>query len=124
MNLKYLYHVLYKDGSTYVQNAQDTSLKNNECSAFFDVDIPNVKRFTLTGEGQEFVVDLETGEFKIDQNPWSKLHTEELTGFKLIYFRRITMLPNETEPQNIEYHMGWRANSDIGETIEHVLLIT
>lgn len=62
--LSYLFDVIYQDGSEFHQNPEDVSKKDSKKSAFYDVDVDQVKEFSLHGQMDDHPgIDLETGKF-------------------------------------------------------------
>lgn len=113
--LKYLFSVEYKDGSTYAQNPEDRSITEPEKrSCFFDVALPEVVRFTLRGDGNEYVVDLRDGHFEINGKSFKMHEDEAMTGFELVFFRRHThhflagAVTTQETSHEIVYRMGWQ----------------
>lgn len=136
--LKYLFHVVYRDGTTYTQNEEDTSItKSDKRSCYFDVKQEEVKTFTLNGEGHSYTVDLDDGHFEIDglsieQNPEGKPPLKDL---RLIFWRNRTHLMNvtyENETGNVvgneqlglvtRYRLGWQSTID-GKNYQEVMQI-
>lgn len=87
-NLKYRFIALYKDGTNYVQNSEDLSVKG-EGSSFSDVNLDNLEEFYLCKKGYKVGVNLTNKCFIINNaitfmgDPISKPGRAEL-----IYFRR------------------------------------
>jgi len=121
--LKYLFEVTYQDGSTFNQNLEDVSATDPKRSAFFDVELDQVKTFSLVGDGHTYLVDLEDGHFEIDETPiWLHDQKLELENFRLIFWRK----HEHTWPEGahtICYQFGWQANHPDGENIQRVLEI-
>lgn len=87
--LKYLFTAEYSDGTKYVQNVEDKSIKEPEKrSCFFDVDHSKLVRFTLKGEGHEYAVDLKDGHFEIDGVPFLAHEEEMVSDIQLIFWRK------------------------------------
>lgn len=116
----YLFSVVYKDGSTYQQNAEDVSVKTSDRSCYSDVDVDSVSEFTV-GNTENFIsVDLSNGYFKSPDKGWFKVHSEEgLEDFKLVYFKRVTLaLSDEQNPDSsIRYFVGWDARKPDGQRV-------
>lgn len=125
--MKYLFSVVYKDGTTYHQNQSDTSLSEPEKrSSFYDVDVENVQTFTLTGEGHTYLVDITDGHFEVDGvSFW--MHELPLKDFKLIYFRRHTHTFSQNMMEEIGhvivFRVGWEAVDADGKKYEQVMQI-
>lgn len=87
--LKYLFTAEYSDGTKYVQNTEDKSIKEPEKrSCFFDVDHSKLVRFTLKGEGHEYAVDLKDGHFEINGVPFFAHEEEMVSDIQLIFWRK------------------------------------
>ena len=110
--MKYLFGCEF-DNEVYLQTPEDVSRTNPKKSAFFDVMDKKIERFWLTGEGHKYLVDLRDGHFEIDGLPF-KLHEEDLSDFRIIYFRRHTLeLSGTTEVgHKIEFCIGWQTTKD------------
>jgi len=127
--LKYLFTVAYKDGSTYKQNPEDRSATEPEKrSCFFDVRQDDVARFELNGEGHGYAVDMTDGHFEIDGVPF-RMHEEELSGFRLIFFRQHTHQfsvgaeSNKELSHDIVYRIGWQCTVG-GKNYQQVMHIS
>ena len=113
--LKYIFQVTYKDGSVYQANQEDISVSDPARSCFYDVKIDEVKSFFIFNDEHTYSVNLEDGHFEVDGVPFfmHDLNTN-LTGFKLVFFRRHTHDFNAqdgTEMRHeIVYHMGWECS--------------
>jgi len=138
--LKYLFKAEYKDGSFFEQNPDDISTQDSKRSAFFDVKLDQVKRFSLISSDSLvvnnvkyvdiFTVDLTDGHFEINDMPF-KVHdnTLEVTDFKLIFFRRhkhsINVVENEFDESSkthvTTYRLGWQAKDKKGLNHERVI---
>ncbi|MGD0331374.1 MAG: hypothetical protein ABSB40_13175 [Nitrososphaeria archaeon] len=124
--LKYLYTVRYNDGTEYKQNAEDISITNPEKSCFYDINIDEVRSFTLHGNDHQFYVELRYGSFMINGVRFS-LYEEPLENQKLrlIFFRKHT----HTFSQGIEtdhkivYRFGWQFLDDTGKNVQRVIEI-
>ena len=111
--LKYLFEVVYTDGSEYKQNPEDESVLHPLRSSFYDVDIDNVKIFTLRSPSNEFYsVRFPSGEFQMNSDKWinqCNLGTSTTTK-KLVYYRQVTIDFNDSQnqhKQNIVFYLGW-----------------
>jgi|SRR3989344_221862 len=122
--MKYLFEVEYTDGTFFQQNKEDVSLTDPKRSAFFDVKQEEVKRFTLKGPNT-FCVDLTDGHFEINGIS-IRLHDEQLSDFRLIYFRRHRHQFNlalEEKLHEITFRFGWQANDKDGKNVQRVMEI-
>ena len=124
--MKYLFTVEYKDGTFFKQNEEDVSLTDPLRSAFFDIRQDDVKKFSLTGEGHIYLVDLTDGHFEVDGVPF-RFHNEDLKDFRLIYWRQHThiygVVKLNEKSHEIVFCMGWQANNEKGENIQRVMEI-
>ena len=124
--LKYLYTVIYNDGTEYKQNTEDKSITNFEKSCFYDIDIDKVRSFRLDGNDHQFYVELKYGSFMIDGVRFA-LYEEPLENHKLrlIFFRKHT----HTFSQGVEfdhtivYRFGWQFTDDNGKNVQRVIEI-
>ena len=121
--MKYLFGCEY-DNEIYYQTENDKSLKNSEKSSFYDVVDKEIRRFWLDGNGHNYLVDLRDGHFEIDGVPF-KMHEEELSDFRIIYYRKHTRQFCGTDEINheIEFCVGWQTNNENGENIKQILTI-
>lgn len=106
--LKYLFKVLYTDGTEYGQNPEDHSVKfppvrdengqwqGKSCMSDVFDDIEQgktVKTFSLVGEGNTITVDLTRGVFYVNDLQ-VLLESEKLptapSKFNLVYYRQVT----------------------------------
>jgi hypothetical protein len=126
--LKYLFSVLYADGSIFKQTPEDKSETREGGSAYTDVRQDEVVRFGIetadyetirSGDERTALVDLRDGHFEIDgQNVWVGDAHEHLVGdvvLRLIYFRRNQILFNvemEETGHRTRYYLGWQATVD------------
>jgi hypothetical protein len=123
---KYLYTVVYEDGTGYEQNTEDISVTNPEKSCYYDIDIDRVKIFSLKGDGIVVGVYLTSGEFfvngvmfKMYENPLDKYE------LRLIFFRKHTHTFSqgiETD-HNIVYRFGWQFTDANGHNIQRIMEI-
>lgn len=121
--MKYLFSCTFKDGDFYSQTHKDVSQIDKTKSAFFDVKDKDIKQFWLEGERHEYLVDLEDGHFEIDGVPF-KMHDEELSNFRLIYFRKNTIQFQglQTISHDIEFCIGWQTTKN-GKNYQQILTI-
>lgn len=127
--LKYLFTAEYKDGSIFHQNAEDKSSREPEKrSAFFDVRQEELKSFTLTGAGHSYKVDLSDGHFEVDGVPFRMHEEQDLSGFRIIFFRQHTHSFNQTREKTTEiahdivYRLGWQCTVK-GQNYKQVMQI-
>ena len=128
--LKYLFSVKFSDGSLYVQNEQDISVHDKTRSCFYDVQREldsgkQIELFTLSNESNFYLVNLETGEFEINNVPFF-MHNDKIPGpFRLIYFRRHIHKFNigaENE-HSMTYNFGWQTTFN-NENVQRVITIS
>lgn len=126
--LKYLFAVMYKDGSIYRQNAEDVSVKDKTRSCFFDVRQDEVETFTLIGNGQ-FTVYMNDGHFEVNGVPFF-MHDSGLglKDFRLIFYRqhehKFNINGNGTKEQlshDISYCIGWQTNDENGMNVKRIM---
>lgn len=131
--LKYLFEVEYKDGSVFQQNADDVSKTDPLRSAFFDVKIPEVKRFGLFDEENSYIVDLQDGHFEVNGKSFH-MHDGEVKDFTLVYFRRVQQhktnqvrdaefIGEPTYSTDMSFHLGWWGVDPMGKRVQRVLVI-
>jgi hypothetical protein len=128
MDLKYLFNVEFKDGSIYQQTPEDVSIEDPMRSSFYDVQkrLAEIKKFELCNAEYSVLVDLETGEFDIN-NTIKIPSNGEVINRRLIYFRRhrhdynISMLETSHE---MSFHIGWQGNDPItNENVQKTLIL-
>jgi len=125
--LKYIFQVTYKDGSIYKSNQEDVSITDPLKSCFYDVNQDEVKTFFLFNDEHTFSVNLEDGHFEVDGVPFfmHDLNTN-LTGFKLVFFRRHTHDFNAATGKEMRhevvYNMGWECNLN-GKNYQQIMKI-
>lgn len=146
--LKYLFIAGFVDGSAFPQPENDTSTIDEKRSAFYDLlqraEKSPIENFTLwqvepdpdTGFRKIFSVHLKTGLFSIN-GIFFRMHDEELSGFKLIFFRkhqrRINQqviadgkggwAPGKAEELDhvITYRIGWEAHDGKGNKVQRIM---
>ncbi len=125
-NLKYRFIAQYKDGSIYQQNETDTSIKNPERSAFYDVVVDDLLTFTLENKGSFFTVNLVNGCFETNAGKF-RLHEGNLHNFRLVYFRRVVKDFDANSLQevaeSVTFFLGWKALTEDNKEIEHTIRI-
>jgi hypothetical protein len=153
MPLKYIFTVLYKDGSVFVQNEHDKSLIDPKRSCFTDAihqikdgkfvldeagqlvsRMNDIHRFLLQGSPPEgdyaYMVDLVTGHFEVNCVPF-RIHNSEVeySNRRLVFFRRhyqdihVTGDKHTVGNDRVVYHLGWQANTAEGKNVQHVMEI-
>jgi len=123
--LKYLFTVVYDDGTEYIQSQDDVSISDPLRSAFYDIDIDKVVTFTLNGNAHTYMVDLRSGQFEIDGALF--IVGEQLSldnpSRKLIYYRQHTheyTLGLQEIAHEVLFCMGWEI---VGTNIKRVIYI-
>lgn len=111
--LKYLFEVVYTDGTVYKQSPEDESVLHPSKSSFYDVDVDNVEIFTLRGPGNEFYsVRFPSGEFQMNSDKWiNQCNLGTSTTKKLVYYRRVTVDFQEgttKAEKKIVFYLGWK----------------
>lgn len=118
--LKYLFTVVYKDGTRFSQNKEDVSSVDPSRSAYFDVRQEDVKRFFLDdGNGNGGEVDLATGFLSGTGTPG---FTEDIgpKPYKLIFWRQHTHNFNiglDELSHEIKYILGYEDSNGVEHTI-------
>jgi hypothetical protein len=124
---KYMFGVLFSDGTQYNQTYNDVSVQGEEAgSSFSDVvtRLNDVVLFQLAGCGNRFTVDLRDGHFEVNGIPVMvgdpTVTIPPNTKRKLVYFRRTTQT-RETDVQCVGHDAEGKAlYSPIGQrNVEH-----
>jgi hypothetical protein len=119
VKLKYLFSVIYDDGTQFIQNEEDVSAKDPKKSAFSDVDVDKVFMFTLTSPENSISLNLIDGKFYPggftvgEMGPWPH---------KLIFYRQHTHNFNvdlEELSHIIKYCIGYTD----AEGVEHKIYV-
>jgi len=119
--LKYNWIAYYHDGTHLAQYLED-GFENT----FGDIDQEKLMFFALVDGEHFFGVDLEKGFFVIDGTILAFNLKENLSNYRLIYFRRNKVLVNSpnAEPVVIRYFFGWQANSDgDGKNVKKIMVV-
>lgn len=125
--LKYLFQVTYKDGSIYIQNPEDLSVKAPELgkSCFYDIEQEKVKSFFLSNDEHTYSVNLLDGHFEVDGVPFFMHPDRSLKGFRLVFFRQHTHDLDARSGRElshvIAYQMGWQARDRKGQEVTRVM---
>ena len=130
--LKYLFTAVFEDGSFIMQNSEDRSeIDPEKRSTFYDVlqkaETTPIKTFELIdvpGGNHRYSVHLDDGHFEINGVSF-KMHEEELSDFRLIFFRHHTHSFNQYRDElshEIVYRFGWQTTKD-GENYQRVMQI-
>lgn len=116
----------YTDGSSYFQNDADASVKESERNCFFDVEHDRLASFELCGaDGRCFGVDLLDGHFEVGGVSF-RMHDEDITDIRLIYFRRVTLqfnIMHEEVGRAVAYRLGWQALDRKGKNVQRIMEI-
>ena len=121
-----MFHCSFKDGSSYAENSEDKSIKDDTKSCFYDIDVEEVSRFNLSGEGHTYTIDLNDGHFEIDGLRFQMHEEIDLKDFRLIFFRRHThsfSTDYEELAHDIVFRFGWQANTPEGENVQRIMEI-
>lgn len=132
MQLDYLFTAEYEDGSIFVQPLDNKSKNHDDNaehnpSAYSDIDQDKLVRFTLTGKGHVYSVDLKTGFFTIDDVQFTAADQNFVpcNPLRLIYFREIRKTFNvemdEIDHYVNRYFIGWQTNDEEGKNIQHTI---
>ena len=121
---KYLYQVIYQDGTVYDQNVEDRSKQDPTKSCYFDINVNKVKYFTLSNGLDAYTLDLTDGGLAVNGSEKFYFTTEELHDFKLIHFRRVRLVKTEeNEIKHVAYILGFTAR-DIEENMQtHTIIV-
>lgn len=123
-NLKFLYRVIYKDGTHYDQNTKDISVADETKSCYYDVRLNDVAYFILSDGLSSWMLDLNDGGFSINGSPKFYLTTEQLVDFKLQHYRRVTMhLEGDSKTMTVNYVLGYIAKNLQGDPVSHHIII-
>lgn len=133
MTLKYIFTAYFKDGTQFVQNAEDKSETIPGKSAYTDLcalGIENLHAFEIFDGVTRLGVNLENGFFNLNGREFAAHdHGLPLTNMRLIYFRdrwehkHIESGGKTTYTSEIYFMVGWQANLPNGENIERVITI-
>lgn len=118
-SLKYLFNVIYDDGTMFVQNEEDISARDPKRSAYYDVKLDKVYMFTLNSQDNSVQLNLLEGKFypggyTVD-NPGPK-------PYKLIFHRQHTHrfnIDNKELSHTVKYCIGY----EDADGIEHKIYI-
>jgi len=110
MKLKYLFIAEYYDGSIFKQYPDDLSKIDSQKSAFYDVEVDKVKRFSLNGEGHLFTIDLSDGHGEVDGRIiYPPKSPPEKCKLQLVYYRRIQQsFSGGKTDSKMRYYIGWQ----------------
>ena len=122
--LKYLYTVVYDDGSTYTQNKDDISIKDPSKSCYSDLRLDDIATFTLTNGFHTYSINMIDGGFSIDGSVPFYMNTEPLKDYQLVYFRRVNMVISEdVRSMQTNYIMGYTANNYADTKVIHTIVL-
>lgn len=127
MILKYLFQATYKSGEVFHQTQDDTSKVDPLKSAFFDVKQDELQSFFLISDKDTFSVNLEDGHFEVNGVPFFMHAQNDLTNYRLIYYRVRTHHFNPASGEQTEepiiYQLGWQTNNKEGKNIKRIMEI-
>lgn len=124
MSLKYLYTAVYADGSHYVQSPDDISVTNSARSCYTDLKVNEIINFSLSDGRTSYMLDLTDGGISVNGLPKFYLTSDQLTEFKLLYFRRITMeIAESTRRMAICFILGYTAKDASGNSVSNRIMI-
>lgn len=123
-SLKYLYRAVYRDNTVYDQNLDDISVVDSNKSCYHDLKLDQIKYFTLSNGLDSYTVDLTDGGISINGSNKIYLTHEQLTDFRLVYFRRVTMqLAENGSRHTIKYTLGYTATDTENRQVTHNIII-
>ena len=123
-NLKYLYRVVYNDGTIYDQNVEDISVSNPDKTCYSDVKVDQVHYFTLSDGIHSYTLDLKDGGFSINGSGKLYLHVGELFHIKLAHFRRVTLsIHDDTNRYSVNFVLGYDARDAEGKAVHNSIII-
>lgn len=125
--LKYLFSVVYKDGTWFSQTPEDVSAVDLTRSAYYDVDQERVEQFWLwDGQDSGIGLYLESGEFETSHEGYYgfkfSLPDPGPKPYKLVFWRRHTHnfnADNEELSHVVKYILGYKD----ADGVEHTILI-
>jgi hypothetical protein len=122
--LKYLYRVIYKDGTHYDQNPDDISVVNNDKSCYSDVKVNDVNYFLLSDGINSWMLDMSDGGFSVNGGPTFYLTTEDLKDVKLLHYRRVVInIEEDNRATTVKYILGYTAKTSQGADVSHSIVI-
>lgn len=128
MKLKYLFYVIYKNGTSFRQNEDDVSTNDPTRSAYYDVRHEEVASFVIGVPGNLWEVNLLTGTFSHNGVPFGAFDQDlQIKRRSLVYFRRHWHVLDQARrveiSHRVTYHFGWEGHLDDGTAVERVLWI-
>lgn len=117
--LDFLFIAETYDGQIIRQPENDVSATTPGRSTFYDVLQHKIKRFSLSGKGMLFTIDLTDGHYEVNGNI---MHTKLPPGkceLKVIYYRQVEQRlvrgvkdkdVGKTLEPIVRYYIGWQAN--------------
>lgn len=125
-NLKYLFTVVYKDGSVFNQTDADVSAVDPLKSAFFDVKLDEVSVFILSDGNNDYSVCLKDGSFIVNDKKFL-MHDGEITDYRLVFFRRHLQSFNRADGaelgHEVSYHFGWQGLDVNGKNVQRIMIL-
>jgi len=108
-----MWSAIYKNDTVFNQFNED-----NSENLFKDINQEELKKFIIRTNGWEAIVNLETGECKV--NGIKIAFGYDSNEHRLIYFRRVRQtLGNGAEP-TITEHVGWQSTIQGGDSLKNV----
>ena len=118
----------HSGGDVVIQDKHDLSKTDPKKSAYYDVKVEDVTRFTLYGTSHTISVDLKDGSFLIDGlKVWLHPSDFPLFDFRLIYKRRhwedVVISPTNFKPvgSRMHYILGWYATGEDGQNYMKIM---
>ena len=123
-NLRYLYRVVYNDGSIYDQNLNDISISDPNKSCYNDIKLKEIRYFTLSDGINSYTLSLSDGGVSINGSPKLYLTHDKLTDHELVYYRRVTLdITDDIRTMTMNFVLGYTATNANGEILTHNIII-
>lgn len=123
-NLKYLYRVMYKNGSIYDQNIEDVSVNDPTRSCYSDIKLDDIHYFTLSNGLDSYTLDLNDGGFSVNGSSKIYLHWEPLSNLKLLHYRRIVLsIAEDAKSYTVNFILGYEAETETQERVSKYIII-
>lgn len=124
--MKYLFHALFRDGTTVEQTQEDKSVTKEGKNAFFDVlqRLDDVRAFALYNQEtqDEYLIDLEDCHFEVNNVPL-RLHNDHIINPRLIFFKRNTISATTGEVFPVQHIFGFQANDVAGKNVQFTMTV-
>lgn len=130
--LRWLFTAHYSDGSSFLQNEQDVSLRRAGGSAYTDVDHERLVGFALVNQelGDCLFLDLRDGVFAMNGIPFGTFDEDlPVTQRSLVFFRRhlrhavATGDKVEEVGHRVTYHLGWKGILPDGTEVQRTVWV-